>query len=199
MAHALPPDSFDQQLADLLARRAFVEGEPLVRTREAFEARRGERGRRIAMATQEIAAWLPQLAQAIHAARTSLESLGGGGAMQAARTDMQGQVERLLAEDFLRSTPWTWLEHYPRYFSAIAYRVDKLKSGAAGKDQSCMETVRLLWEQYQMVLAKEDADLGTLEEVRWMIEELRVSFFAQPLGTSVKVSPQRIEKRLLGV
>jgi ATP-dependent helicase HrpA len=198
MAHAVPAEQFDDRLADLLARRAFVDGEPTVRTAAEFARRREQRARRIAVATQEIAAWLPQLAEAIHEARGALESLGGQ-ASREIRADVSTQIERLLSEGFLRTTPWRWLQHYPRYFEAIAYRIDKWRCGNAAKDRQLNEQIERIWQDYQRQSDAEQADREILQEVRWMVEELRVSFFAQPLGTAVKVSPQRIEKQLKAV
>ncbi|WP_164100739.1 ATP-dependent RNA helicase HrpA [Candidatus Laterigemmans baculatus] len=199
MAHALPPGTFEANLGDLIARRAFVDGEPIVRTAEVFAARRGERGRRIAEATQDIAAWLPQLATAIHTVRSSLESAKGP-AFQGLVEDVRGQIDRLLAADFLQRTPWEWLQHYPRYFQAIEYRFDKFRSGAMARDAELTQSVTGLWQQYEALAgaggAEERSQAAAVEELRWMLEELRVSLFAQPLGTSIKVSPQRIEKQM---
>ena len=195
MAHALPPKEFESQLMDLLARRAFVDGESLVRTKQQFDARRQERGRRIAVATQEIATWLPRLAESIHQCRADIETLRGNATLEA-KQDVESQIGRLLQSDFMRTTQWQWLEQYPRYFEAIHYRFDKLRSGASNRDQDCMQTIHGIWSQYEEALENDQLDQSNVQEARWMIEELRVSFFAQPLGTAVKVSPQRIEKLL---
>ena len=196
MAHTIPSANFEQQLCDLLARRAFVESEPLVRTRTEFERRREDRGRRIAIATQDIAVWLPKLATAIHAVRSRMEG-SKTPQFRHAYEDAELQAQRLLAPGFLTDTAWQWLEHYPRYFQAIDYRLDKLRSGAGPKDQELTQVVHDLWSRYeQAAQADSDAKHAAASEARWMIEELRVSFFAQPLGTAVKVSPQRIEKLL---
>ena len=95
-------------------------------------------------------------------------------------------------------TPWQWLKHYPRYFSAVAYRLDKARSGASSRDTDSMQIVNDLWDRWLSGLAAADREpkLQATSEFRWMIEELRVSLFAQPLGTAVKVSPQRCEKLL---
>jgi len=195
MAHALPSDQFNAQLTDLLARRAFVDGEPLVRTPDAFTAKRQERGRRIAIATQDVATWLPKLATAIHAVRVVLETAQAP-ALKAAIGDVNEQLQRLLQPGFMQTTPWEWLQHYPRYFTAVEYRLDKVRSGAANKDRELTATVNDLWQGYLGMLENDQADQGKAAEVRWLIEELRVSLFAQPLGTAVKVSPTRIEKML---
>lgn len=196
MAHALPSSTFEANLGDLIARLAFVEGEPLVRTPEEFAARRGERGRRIAVATQDVATWLPELASAVHAVRGLLESAKGG-SLGPALADVRHQVERLFADAFLQTTPWQWLQHYPRYFRAIEYRIDKLRSGNAARDVELTAEVAHAWQRYrELADSPSISEAAAVEELRWTIEELRVSLFAQPLGTAVKVSPQRIDKQI---
>ena len=80
----------------------------------------------------------------------------------------------------------------------IAYRIEKVKSGAASRDTSASETIDNLKQRWlQMIPEKQQKpDQQAMSEFRWMLEELRISLFAQPLGTSVKVSPQRCEKLL---
>ena len=181
-------------MIDLLARIAFVENEPPLRGREAFEGRRSEQARRIAGATQELAAWLPKFAEAYFTARRQLES----GRQVQVIDDLEDQIAWLLADDFMSITPWQWLQHFPRYFQAIAYRLDKARGGASSRDRESTETIRDLWDRWLAGLAenRRDAKHQAECEFRWMIEELRVSLFAQPLGTAVKVSPVRCEKLL---
>ncbi len=197
LAPILPAATFEDALVDLLARRAFVEATPLVRSREQFESLRGERGRRIGEAACELGPWLPAFAEAYHAARCQWESIGRSD-RSGAIADVEAQVARLAFPGFLSTVPWSWLRHYPRYFSAIAYRLDKLRSGTAGKDAESMRLVQDLFSRWFAGLpeAQRTPEQCCDAELRWMIEELRVSLFAQPLGTSVKVSPKRCEKLL---
>ena len=197
LAPAIGPDVMESTLADLLARLAFVEGEPPLRTRGEFERRRRERGRRIAEATQDVAKWLGALTDGYFASRRALEGIAGERFAHAV-DDIHHQLEWLLPERFLSVTPWCWLQHYPRYFSAIAYRIEKLQSGASARDAEHTETIRKLWQRWIESLAEPErnATSQAASEFRWMMEELRISLYAQPLGTSVKVSPQRCEKLL---
>ena len=100
--------------------------------------------------------------------------------------------------DFLSFTPWQWLKHYPRYFAAIAYRLDKLRSGSAARDNENMSVVSGLQTRWlsAMTEAEQTPRHQAATEFRWLSEELRVSLYAQPLGTSVKVSAKRCEKLL---
>ncbi|WP_146403657.1 ATP-dependent RNA helicase HrpA [Planctomycetes bacterium CA13] len=189
--------TIETQLVDLLARIAFIENQPSVRTKAEFEKRRSERARRIAEAAVGVAQVLPAMADAYFSARREIESMKGnrfGGIL----SDVAEQIKWLTIDGFLSRTPWTWLRHYPRYFSAIAYRLDKVRSGAAARDREGSETIQSLSKQWLASLPENEqqADMQMTSEVRWMLEELRVSIFAQPLGTSIKVSPQRCEKRI---
>ena len=183
-------------LTRLLARIAFVENQPVVRTAAEFDRRRGERAQRIAEATQEVATWLGSLADAYFEVRKDVESFRRNQRYVDACQDIQEQLVWMTFDDFLSQVPWAWLAHYPRYFRAMAYRIEKLSSGSAGKDSDSMQTVGSLWLRWQQTLPVDQRDPASqaTSEFRWMIEELRVSLFAQPLGTSTKVSPKRCEK-----
>ena len=102
-------------------------------------------------------------------------------------------------ENFLIKTPWGWLKQYPRFLQAINYRIEKLSSTYPGKDRSQTALIEAWWARWQ----EADQHLKTqatvdpeLDKLRWMIEEFRVSLFAQPLGTSLKVSETRLQKQL---
>jgi ATP-dependent helicase HrpA len=194
---AVASQKLESSLVDLLARIAFVESAPVIRTRDDFQSRRDERGRRIAEAAQQVAIWLTAFADSYFAARRETESLSSG-RFATATTDIHRQIEWLLADGFLSITPWNWLKHYPRYFAAIAYRIDKLRSGSAARDDQNIQAVRSLWDRWIESLseAQREPTKQAANEFRWMTEELRVSLFAQPLGTAVKVSPTRCEKLL---
>ncbi|MGV3485171.1 MAG: ATP-dependent RNA helicase HrpA [Planctomycetaceae bacterium] len=198
LAPILPSAHFEDALVDLLARRAFVEQEPNVRTRAAFARIAAERAKRIAVAAQEIALWLGPLADAYQAARAGWESYSGSRA-GAVIADVRHQIQWLTPKDFLSVTPWQWLKQYPRYLQAVAYRFEKLRQSSAPRDDESMRLLQDLWSRWLARLAEGERlpELQTTNEFRWTFEELRVSLFAQPLGTSIKTSPQRCEKLLL--
>lgn len=197
LSGAVPAAQFESSLIDLLARIAFVEDLDLIRSREAFESRRVDRGQRIAQAVQEVAKWLTQLGQSYLQMRGQFESLATNRFPLAAR-DIGEQIRWLIYPDFLSVTPWAWLRHYPRYLAAISYRLDKLPSNAGSRDESATETVASLWQTWldRFPESGQSPAARAADEFRWMVEELRVSLFAQPLGTAIKISPKRCEKWL---
>lgn len=191
-------NDLETSLMDLLARIAFVEKLPVVRTRDEFNARRQNRGQRIAIATQDVAAWLGNFAEHTLLVRRELENSRGSNRMANVCCDVHQQLDWLIHPRFLSCTPWEWLKHYPRYMQGIAYRLEKVKSGAASRDDSASETIKDLQQRWLQMVPEKDQSPGhqAMSEFRWMIEELRISMFAQPLGTAIKVSPQRCEKLL---
>jgi ATP-dependent helicase HrpA len=115
----------------------------------------------------------------------------------ASTQDMQGQLDRLVFQGFLQQIPWIQLQQYPRYFKALESRLQKLQ-GAALRDQQRLNELQAIhgqWlERWQAANGKQLRDLR-LEEIRWMLEEWRVSLFAQELKTLFPVSNKRIGKR----
>lgn len=184
------------ELMALIARVGIVEGRPWPNNRESWEAWQEDASERIGMATQDIARWLSKLGRSVQNARLAWESIADR--FEASRRDIENQVQVLLAEGFLIKTPWTWLREYPRYFEAIAMRVERLPTTDPQKELAWIEELAGYWSQYSEMLGKHRTHQlvdPELDQFRWMIEEYRVSLFAQRLGTRVSVSPQRLERQ----
>ena len=115
-----------------------------------------------------------------------------------AMQDMKAQLDHLIYPGFVAQTGYSQLVHLPRYLKAITQRIEKL-GPQVHRDNQLMITVQELEDEYDSAL--KSLPQGTevsdeLEHVGWMIEELRVSFFAQELGTAYTVSEKRIRKAL---
>ena len=106
---------------------------------------------------------------------------------QALVTDISAQLDQLIGERFLTRIPFEWLKQMPRYLKAIEYRIEK----QSAKDEEMMSLVQSNWQRLIDSGAYHDR---RTQKYRWMIEEYRVSLFAQPLGTSMPVSAKRLEK-----
>ncbi len=194
----LPREQLVSQVTDLLAARAFFQpGEKIPRTAQAFHLRLEDAAQRIGLATQDVAKLLPKLFQEYHHARLAIEQ-DRTKKHDAVRSDIMTQMDELFAGDFLVETPWGWLTEYPRYLRAIPCRLDRLNSGNFQRDQAAMTEIQTMMqayrEQYEHQVAT-DAWNEELTTYRFMLEEYRVSCFAQTLGTSVSVSPKRLEKQ----
>ncbi|HEX4444933.1 MAG TPA: ATP-dependent RNA helicase HrpA [Galbitalea sp.] len=119
-------------------------------------------------------------------------------ALVPALTDAREQLAGLVFAGFISSTGTAQLRHVPRYLAAITSRIEKLPVELA-RDRTWQATVQASTESYvaaggRIPLAPSAPD--RLVRVRWMLEELRVSLFAQQLGTAETISPQRIVKAL---
>ncbi len=112
--------------------------------------------------------------------------------------DVRGQLAGLVYPGFVSRTGLDRLAHFPRYLAAIKHRLDNL-SANAGRDRAWMSewerANQLFLDAGGMVPPADDARTG-LAHARWLLEELRVSLFAQTLGTAEPVSQQRVQKAL---
>jgi ATP-dependent RNA helicase HrpA len=122
-------------------------------------------------------------------------------ALVPAADDMRSQLRRLLAPGFVARTGLGRLSDLRRYVEAVRLRLDKLGERPR-RDRDLMLRVQVLEHEYDDLRAKSTSggrrsrDEAALEGVGWLLEELRVSFFAQRLGTSRPVSEQRIRRAL---
>jgi ATP-dependent helicase HrpA len=110
----------------------------------------------------------------------------------------QDDIDRLIPPDFLTRTPFERLRDLPRYLRATLVRADKAHRDPV-RDERRAGEVRRLEKRIDAIQARSDQSAVLrrgLEEVRWMMEEFRVSQFAQEIGTAGKVSAIRIERRL---
>lgn len=198
LGHLMKSKELFVELERLIVRIGLVDGHPPVRSAIDFQARNQMATRQISMATQDIAVWLPKFSQQIHQLRLVQEKAPAP--WREVFDELKAQAEWFLQPGFLMDTPWNWLKEYPRYFQAMEARVEKLRSGGLPKDRKLREPIDRL-----LALHAEAVDVAPLEQVdrmqqiaeaRWMIEELRVSTFAQQLGTVVSVSEKRIRNLL---
>lgn len=111
-------------------------------------------------------------------------------------SDVKAQMENLVYPGFVAQTGYDQLVHIPRYLKAAQVRLTKLGPNLH-RDNQLMLTVQDLEDSYDNAVKSLPAGTivpDALRRVNWMIEELRVSFFAQELGTAYTVSEKRIAK-----
>ena len=114
--------------------------------------------------------------------------------MAFALSDMKSQISGLIYQGFVQKSGYTRLPDLLRYLQAIDKRMDKLAQDV-NRDRAAMLRVEQVQQAYQQLLAKLPKSKPISDEVaeiRYMIEELRVSLFAQQLGTKYQVSDKRI-------
>jgi ATP-dependent helicase HrpA len=114
-----------------------------------------------------------------------------------ATADALQQLVRLMPKRFLLQTPWGPLQHFPRYLKAITARLEKCRTDPV-RDAARSSELRPLEQRYwRLVTERKGVVDARLQEFRWLLEELRVSFFAQELRTPQPVSAKRLEKAWL--
>jgi ATP-dependent helicase HrpA len=193
--------SLAQPLTDALVERTFrecfvPEGEPIPRDERAFgqrvEARRGD----LAEVGDRLAAQVETILHARRGVRASLAELQSP-AFAEAVADVESQLAGLLGPRFIEETPRRWLDEFPRYFKAITRRLERLRGNVA-RDTELAQQVRpfvLRWQRLAGDRAVPYAARATLQHARWMIEEFRVSLFAQDLTTALRVSAKRLDEQ----
>jgi len=111
-----------------------------------------------------------------------------------ATTDAAQQLARLMPKRFLATSPWGPLQHFARYQKAITARLEKYRADPA-RDGARLAELRPLEQRYWRLVAERKGVVDErMQEFRWLLEELRVSFFAQELRTPQPVSVKRLEK-----
>jgi ATP-dependent helicase HrpA len=187
-----------QALMELIAERAlFGSWSEQPRTKSQFHERVRAAKLQIPAAVQEVMPLVGPLLAAYTDARRAVEGCRLPFA-QTAVADCREQLARLTAAGFLTATPWEWLQQFPRYFQGITLRLKKLMAGGQQRDQRAMTDIEPRWRKLRarLDIAKQSGrHEPQLETCRWMLEELRVSLFAQELRTAIPISPQRWDKQ----
>lgn len=116
----------------------------------------------------------------------------------AAVADVRRQLDGVIYPEFISATGRARLKQLPRYLRAMLVRLEALPREGARDSvwQATVESLRAEWQQLVDTKPASGAMDAELEEIRWMLEELRVSFFAQTLGTAGSVSEKRIVKAM---
>ncbi|WP_134741342.1 ATP-dependent RNA helicase HrpA [Nocardioides sp. 503] len=180
--------------------QGLVDARPAVRDEAAYDALVAAARPAQEPALREVVA---EVVRVLDAWRATDKLLSGRAdmAMLPALADMKGQLERLVGRGFVRDAGVTQLRAYPRYLAALQTRHERLTrgGGAVAQDRQLMDRVTELQEAYlhQVAALPEGRPPGErLREVRWMLEEYRVSLWAQQLGTPYPVSDKRLRKAL---
>jgi len=182
--------------ADIVAAalgRTFLQ-ESVPATQAEFGRRLDEGRSRFTLIAQEIA----RTASGILAEETSLKKKLAAAAKTFPRQseEVSQQLARLLAPGWLARTPWERLQHVPRYLKAASMRLDKLRADPARDARLAGELASLeqLYRREAAARARHGAPTPEFEQFGWLLEELRVSLFAQELKTPVPVSVKRLTK-----
>jgi ATP-dependent helicase HrpA len=198
-APAGPCDELRRDLLNVIVDRAMYDDAPPdappVRTQQEFAALAESGWRRLSAASQEVTDLVSQILTTWHDLNRQLAG-NFPPVLAPSIADMREQLAHLVHRGFVVATPWPWLRNYPRFLKGIDLRIRKLLNAGAVRDGLAMTDIRPLWESYLRRVAQhreQDTTDPALQQFRWMLEELRVSLFAQELKTSVPVSVKRLQ------
>ena len=189
----VPAEKLREDFAAAVIDRAFVGEDEPPRSPKAFEEQKKRAKARLPAVTEAAT----RHANAIAESHQGLgAAIAQGASLGKLVHEVKAQRDRLVFPGFLRATPWERLEHVPRYLKGAALRLAKFR-GNPERDQRHAPVVAGLWAQFE---AKAEANRkagvrqARLEEFRWLVEELRISLFAQELKTPFPVSAKRLQK-----
>jgi len=170
--------------------RAFL-AESLPTDAASFRARLDAGRGRLTLIAQEVARAAAAVLQE-HA--NALRKLKDGKPPKEVADDISAQLQRLVGKRFLTTTSWAALAQLPRYLRAVVMRLDKLRADPV-RDAERLAELRPIEQRWlRRVADRRGAPDARLEEFGWLLEELRVSLFAQELRTPQPVSVKRLDK-----
>ncbi len=198
-----PAQQLKTDLVEAIADRALLgDLSPMqIRTQQHFAQRAAEGWRRLSAAMHEITEPVKAALEIYADVNVRLQKPLPPAMTDSVR-DMTEQLRWLFAPHFVLRTPWSWLKHLPRFARGIDVRLKKILDAGLARDLAAMAQVRPHWRKY-VQQATHDAETGRrdpeLETYRWMVEELRISLFAQDLKTSLPISPKRLDAQWVKV
>ncbi len=191
----ISPDDLREDMLSAIADRAFIGEDDLPRSNDDFMKLKQRARTRLPAVSEAMA----RQAQAI---ATEYQHLSNAQAKMPAtvnrlKKDVEQQVQLLVYKNCFSQTPWQHLSNVPRYLKALNLRIQKQPANP-DRDGKNAASVGMLWQKWQdktnQLHAAGSHVPCALQDYRWLIEELRVSLFAQELKTPFPVSIKRLEK-----
>ncbi len=194
LRNLMNPDDLREDMLTAITDRAFIGDDDLPRGNAAFMALKQRARTRLPAVVEGLTRQMQAIAAEYQALTQKLGSLPT--TMSRLKREVEEQLGQLLPKHFVSLTPWEKLQHLPRYLKALKLRLEKYP-GAVERDTRHGQAVAQLWQRYGQRL-EADRKAGKVSEklleFRWLIEELRVSLFAQELKTPFPVSVKRLDK-----
>jgi ATP-dependent helicase HrpA len=183
-------DELKAQIIDVALDKAFLL-DPLPTNADDFKRRIDEGRGRLTLITNEVARLCGTILVEYATATRKIKDTKNA---PEATADATQQLQRLMPKRFLATSTYTQLQHFPRYLKAITLRLEKYRADPA-RDALRLAELKPQEQRFIRLLADRKGVLDIrLLELRWLLEELRVSFFAQELRTPQPVSVKRLDK-----
>ena len=187
--------SLAQGIAHAAFYRAFIHNKNSPRTLEEFDALIDKGKGEVVAAANVIASLVTEILRLHHDVSKLVN-----GKVPIARVycyqDIKFQLKNLFVSDWISAIDYQCLEAYPRFLKAILLRIERLQ-GNVSRDKSQADQLKIYWTQYEERYQRRAGDGvfdSALESYRWMLEEYRVSLFAQGMKTAYPVSEKRLSK-----
>ncbi|MGB7815608.1 MAG: ATP-dependent RNA helicase HrpA [Methylotenera sp.] len=195
LRNIMSPDDLREDMICAIADRAFIGEDELPRTNADFMKLKARARIRLPAVTEAIARQAQAIATEYQLLITQQSKMPA--TVNRLKRDLEQQVSQLVYKNCFCQTPWEQLQHIPRYLKALRLRIEKQPANPE-RDGKNAASVGLIWQKWQdKINALNSAHLDIpqdLKDFRWLIEELRVSLFAQELRTPFPVSIKRLEK-----
>jgi ATP-dependent helicase HrpA len=191
----MSPEDLREDLLTAIADRAFIGEDDLPRNNDDFMKLKQRARTRLPAVTQAIVRQVQAIAteyQALINAQSKMPAT-----VNRLKKDVESQLQLLVYKNCFSQTPWQHLSNIPRYLKALNLRIQKQPANP-DRDGKNAAAVGLIWQKWQDKTHQMHASGSlipcALQDYRWLIEELRVSLFAQELKTPFPVSTKRLEK-----
>ena len=195
LRNIMAPDDLREDMLTAIADRAFIGEDDLPRSNADFMKLKARARTRLPAVTQSVVRQVQAVAtEYIILTQTQAKMPT---TVNRLKKDVEQQVQLLVYKNCFTQTPWEYLQNIPRYLKALNLRIQK-QPAAPDRDGKNAASVGVIWQKWQdkvggLNQANLDIPQG-LQDYRWLIEELRVSLFAQELKTPFPVSIKRLEK-----
>ena len=180
--------SYKDDILYLALYGVFVEGRT-IRTQQAFEQSLQQNKSGLISAANEAGKIALEIMELYGAIKTQLNRFNANDPLA---KDINEQLDLMIYAGFIRNTPYQQLKAIPRYLKAVQYRLDK-RDNTLQKVQEASRYATRYWKDVEKQ-AKKDKVIPEQDPFRWMLEEFRVSLFAQQLKTAYPVSVKRMDK-----
>ena len=186
-----PSEQLKTDLIYVAFDRCFLLNQNPIHNKKAFEQRLEQNRSDLISTATELAR---QVAKPLAEYHVIAKRLSGNMPITAldAIKDIKQQLNHLLYQGFIHHTPDSILKRLPMYFQAIGQRLDKLKADPM-RDKQWMQEITPYWQRYLNNINNYHSI--EFEHYRWMLEEFRISLFAQGIKTAYPVSAKRLQKQ----
>lgn len=185
-------DDLKQTIVHACIEKSFFEDKVQIRSKAAYDKRLADGSSELVNNANDLCTRLSAALSTYREIKKQLKQYNKPNWLSSIN-DIQSQLEHLIYEDFIFYTPIEYLNYYPRYLKGIQHRLEKLPQ-TTDRDQNNTQLIEKYWAH---VIEHNDElyEQPAFSLYRWMVEEFRISLFAQNLKTQIPTSEKRLEKQ----